>query len=82
MDRPMTPAVEHGRLRYAQRYSLTELVDDNLALDVTIYDIIQENLLAVDLSSLLPALKTINEALDTRLKESLNAFLDVAQKAA
>lgn len=82
IDRPMTPAVEHGRLRYAQRYSLTELVDDNLALDVTIYDIIQENLLAVDLSSLLPALKTINETLDARLKESLNAFLDVARKAA
>ena len=83
LDRQPKPraraAINHGRRRKQQGYSLSMLVDDRRAIDMAIYDVVREKLLDLDLSSLLADLSRLNESLDSQLQQSLTAFAgDVA----
>jgi hypothetical protein len=70
-------AAEHGRTRKQQGYSAPMLVEDLRCLRAAINTTIQENLVALDLSELLPDLNRIYDLLQIQLKESIAAFLRV-----
>lgn len=78
LDRQPKPraraAINHGRRRKQQGYSLSMLVDDRRAIDMAIYDVVREKLLDLDLSSLLADLSQLNDSLDSQLQQSLNGF--------
>src|SRR5579864_7171605 len=65
---------KHGEVRKQQGYSDLMLVDDTRVLDSAIYAIVQENLLGIELSTLVPDLSRLNDSLETHLQESLRAF--------
>lgn len=71
-------AAIHGRRRKQQGYSLTMLVDDRRAIDMSIYDVVREKLLDLDLSSLLVDLSRLNNSLDSQLQQSLQGFIGEA----
>jgi response regulator RpfG family c-di-GMP phosphodiesterase len=64
----------HGTTRRRHRYSEEMLVDDVRLLDASIYDAIQDGLLKLELSSLIPGLKLMNLTIAAHLKGSLHAF--------
>jgi DNA-binding response OmpR family regulator len=66
---------EHGKTRRRQRYSVSMLVDDTRILDTAVYDSVQDHLLELDLSRLVPDLNDLNDALEAHLQEALEAFL-------
>ena len=69
----------HGVIRRSQQYSKEMLVDDVRLLDASIYDTIQDGLLRLELSGLIPALKQMNLTLTAHLKGSLQAFHENAE---
>jgi len=73
-------ASEHGRLRRSQGYTLPMIVDDTRLLDQTVYELVQESLLELDLSYLIIDLRRFNDNLEQKLQQALNAFLE--EKAA
>jgi len=73
-------AQAHGRTRRAQGYSVSMIVDDIRLMDQTIYNLVQQSLLELDLSYLISDLRRLNDTLENKLQESLNAYLE--EKAA
>jgi hypothetical protein len=80
-ERPETPTAAlltagaaHGATRRRQGYTAEMLLDDNGLLDCSIYDAVQDGLLDLKLSNLVPDLKCVNIALNQFLQESLKAF--------
>jgi ActR/RegA family two-component response regulator len=67
-------AATHGKNRRRQGYSQSLLVDDIRVLDSTCYEVLQENILGLDLSRLLPDLSRLNDTLEAHLQEALKAF--------
>lgn len=73
-DEPLRAAAQHGRLRSQQGYSLPLMVEDTRVVDESIYELVQENLLTVDVSRLIFDLQAVNRMLELQLKESLREF--------
>ncbi|MGI9103409.1 MAG: response regulator [Terriglobales bacterium] len=73
-------AAAHGRARRRHGYTIAMIVDDTRVLEQAIYDLVQEGLLELDLSHLITDLRKLNDSLENKLQESLNAYLE--QKAA
>lgn len=65
----------HGSLRFRQGYSLPLLVREARLLQDTIGSLIQENLLAVEISWLVPDLISIGHTIEQLLEESIRAFV-------
>ena len=65
---------KHGLARRRQGYSLPMLVDDSRAIDAAINSVVRDNLLDLELSTLLQDLDRINQNLDEQLQRSLEAF--------
>ncbi len=65
---------KHGETRRRQQYSPEMLVDDVRLLDASTYDTIQDGLLRLELSSLIPGLKQMNLTMAAYLKGALVAF--------
>jgi ActR/RegA family two-component response regulator len=72
--RILEEGARHGAIRRRQGYSQEMLVDDIRFLDASIYDTIQDGLLRLELSSLIPGLKQVNLTMSCHLKSSLLAF--------
>jgi ActR/RegA family two-component response regulator len=68
-------AAQHGKERKQQGYAAPLLVEDVRCLCTAINTTIEENLLALDFSELLPDLKQIYDMLQLQLKESISSFL-------
>ncbi len=66
--------IEHGQLRKRQGYSPEMLVDDVRALDSATYAVVQDHLLKIELSGLIPMLGGFNEGLEAHLRAALGAF--------
>jgi ActR/RegA family two-component response regulator len=64
----------HGAVRRQQSYSEEMLVDDVRLLDASIYDTIQDGLLRLELSSLIPGLKQSNLTMAAYLKGAIQGF--------
>lgn len=69
-------AREHGKVRHAQGYTIPMMVEDARLLHDAIYEVIQENLLALDLSRLITDLRRMDDCIDAGLKESLRAYVE------
>ena len=74
MNGIVAAGTKHGVERRGQGYSQEMLVDDIKLLDRAIYDAVQDNLLHLNLSNLIPDLREVNSALTSYLLESLKAF--------
>jgi ActR/RegA family two-component response regulator len=75
-------AFRHGTVRYQQSYGIAMIIDEVRLLDKSIYETIQDHLLSLDLSNLVPDLSRVNQMLETALKESVRSYLAQEQKAA
>jgi len=69
-------ALEHGRRRAEQGFTAALMVEEVGLLRSAVFAVIQENLLAIDVSFLLSDMIALSELLDRRLQDSLLAFSD------
>ena len=67
-------ASRHGVVRCTQKFTIPMLVQEFSILRQMIYEAIQSNLLAVDVSSLVPDMIRIGYTLDARLKRAIESF--------
>jgi DNA-binding response OmpR family regulator len=68
-------AVEHGKFRQSQGYSVSMVVEESRILQVSIFQTLQNNLSTVDFSLLLIDVMTIADECDSQLKQTLSSFM-------
>jgi DNA-binding response OmpR family regulator len=68
-------AVEHGKVRHSQGYSIPMIVEESRILQVSIFHTLQKNLSTVDFSLLLTDVMTIADECDSQLKQTLISFM-------
>ncbi|MCU1307669.1 MAG: response regulator receiver protein [Acidobacteriaceae bacterium] len=68
-------AKEHGRLRCAQEFQPLHLLEEIRILRNLVYTTIQNNLLILEVSSLIPDMVRISDSLDARLREAVGEYL-------
>jgi len=71
-------AALHGKIRQAQGYSVSMLVEESRVLQVSIFETLQNNLNTVDFSLLLLDVMTIADEVDSQLKQTINSFMGKA----
>lgn len=69
-------AAKHGRTRREQGFAVDDLVEEVRILRDTLYKSIQESLLEINTSELLPDLNRIGDFLLLSLRESVNGYLN------
>jgi DNA-binding response OmpR family regulator len=67
-------AHEHGRLRRKQGYSAALMVEESRMLQVSIFQILQDNLARVDFSLVLVDVMTIADEVDSQLCQAMQTF--------
>jgi len=75
-------AVAHGKLRQQQGYSAGMLVHDSRILQVTLFEMLQSNVSALDFSLLLPDVMTIADEVDSQLTQAMDSYMNVVGKTA
>lgn len=70
----LTAAATHGADRALQGYTIPLLVTETRILNRIVVDVLQENLLTINLSRLIPEALKVGEYLQTILEESIRAF--------
>ena len=75
---PSDAAVEHGKVRCSQGYSVPMIVEESRMLQVSIFQTLQTNLSVVDFSLLLIDVMTIADAIDSQLKQTIVSFTEAA----
>jgi hypothetical protein len=75
-------AVEHGKIRQSQGYSLPMIVEESRILQVSIFHTLRNNLSSVDFSLLLTDVMTIADECDSQLKQALVSFMGQQEAAA
>jgi hypothetical protein len=74
-DAVISPAaIEHGELRRIQGYSLGMLIHESRIFQVTIYEILHENVSRLDFTSLLPDVMVIADEVDSQLTQAVESF--------
>ena len=66
---------DHGKLRREQNNSIDDLFDEVRTLERVAYEVLQENLLAIDVSNLVPDLRLFNDHVQNVLRHAVNAHL-------
>jgi YesN/AraC family two-component response regulator len=69
-------AHEHGRLRRTQGYSAPMIVEESRMLQVSIFEILQNNLGRVDFSLVLVDVMTIADEVDSQLCQAMETFTE------
>ena len=72
---------QHGLRRHAQGYSAPMLVEEHRYFCTAILDCIQENLLVIDLSQLIPDVKLLTDTLSAMLAEAVRAHTELTRAA-
>jgi CheY-like chemotaxis protein len=72
-------AVQHGKVRQFQGYSVAMIVEESRILQVSIFQTLQNNLASVDFNSVLIDVMTIADEVDSQLKQTL---VSVAERTA
>jgi YesN/AraC family two-component response regulator len=67
-------AMQHGRIRHAQGYTIPMMVNEARLLENAIADCLQQNLLSLDLSSLIPDIFVMSNCFHLMLTESIRAY--------
>ena len=75
-------AVEHGKSRFQQGYSLPMIIEESRILQVSIFQTLQNNLATVDFSLVLGDVMTIADEVDSQLKQTIVSFTQHAAAAA
>jgi CheY-like chemotaxis protein len=75
-------AVEHGRVRYSQGYSVPMIIEESRILQVSIFETLQNNLSTVDFSLLLLDVMAIADEVDSQLKQTIISFTEHAAASA
>ena len=75
-------AVQHGKVRQSQGYSISMIVEESRILQVSIFHTLQKNLSTVNFSLLLTDVMTIADECDSQLKQTLNGFMTQAAQIA
>ncbi len=70
-----TQGAAYGALRREQGRSIDDLFEEFRALERAVYEVVQENLLAADVSNLVPDLRAFNDHVQDVLRHAVNAFL-------
>ena len=73
-------AVEHGKTRQSQGYSIPMIIEESRILQVSIFHTLQKNLRSVDFSLLLIDVMTIADEVDSQLKQTIISFAEQAAK--
>ncbi len=68
-------AEHHGKVRRSQGYSLEDLFDEFRSFEQVVYEVVQENLLGMDVSNLVPDLRAFNDCVQDVMRHSVSAFL-------
>lgn len=71
-------AVEHGKIRLLQGYSIPMLVEESRIMQVSIFYILEENLTSVDFSLLLRDVMTIADEVDSQLQQAISSYMEKA----
>jgi len=71
-------AVQHGKVRQAQGYSVPMIIEESRILQVSIFNTLQKNLSCVDFSLLLTDVMTIADEVDSQLKQTITSFMGQA----
>ena len=75
-------AVEHGKIRCSQGYSVPMIIEESRILQVSIFQTLQSNLSTVDFSSVLTDVMTIADECDSQLKQTISSFMGQATVSA
>jgi YesN/AraC family two-component response regulator len=67
-------SARHGHARYEQGYSAPMLVEENRLFCRCILQCVQENLLSVDVSALVPNLAALADVLSAMLREAISSY--------
>src|ERR1700730_3326971 len=68
-------AIAHGKMRKLQGYTPGMLVHDSRILQVTLFEMLQSNLNALDFSLLLPDIMTIADEVDSQLTQAMDSYM-------
>jgi hypothetical protein len=68
-------AAQHGAARRKQGYTAAMLVEESRMLQVTIFQILQNNLANIDFSVLLIGVMTIADEVDSQLRQAMSSFV-------
>jgi DNA-binding response OmpR family regulator len=74
-------AVEHGKVRHSQGYSIPMMVEESRILQVSIFQTLQNNLSTVDFSLLLVDVMAIADEVDSQLKQTISSFMGKAAES-
>jgi len=75
-------AAAHGTMRKLQGYTPAMLVHDSRILQVTLFEMLQSNLGALDFSLLLPDVMSIADEVDSQLTQAMESYMNVVLKPA
>jgi DNA-binding response OmpR family regulator len=73
-DSASTAAREHGQLRRSQDYTVPMLVIEARLLQAKVTQTLQQNLLRIEISTLIPDIIRVGEGLNAQLEQSIRAF--------
>jgi hypothetical protein len=68
-------AAQHGVARRKQGYTAAMLVEESRMLQVSIFQILQNNLVSIDFSVLLIGVMTIADEADSQLSQAMDSYL-------
>jgi hypothetical protein len=68
-------AAHHGVTRHKQGYTAAMLVEESRMLQVSIFQILQNNLVSIDFSVLLIGVMTIADEVDSQLSQAMDSYL-------
>jgi DNA-binding response OmpR family regulator len=69
-------AVQHGKVRRSQGYSIPMIIEESRMLQVSLFHTLQTNLSVVDFSLLLIDVMTIADEVDSQLKQTVMSFTE------
>jgi DNA-binding response OmpR family regulator len=75
-DKLSAGAVQHGKVRRSQGYSIPMIIEESRMLQVSIFHTLQVNLSVVDFSLLLVDVMTIADEVDLQLKQTIMSFME------
>jgi DNA-binding response OmpR family regulator len=75
-------AVNHGKTRHSQGYSIPMIIEESRIFQVSIFNTLRANLNTVDFSLLLVDLMTIADEVDSQLKQTIVSFTASAPRIA
>jgi DNA-binding response OmpR family regulator len=75
-------AVQHGKVRHSQGYSVAMIIEESRILQVSIFHTLQTNLTRVNFSLLLIDVMTIADEVDSQLKQTVVSFSEAAAAVA